>query len=213
MTLLDQIILLATGLVAAYLVWRFISHYRETSESFDIYYMISFAVLLVAGLLLIVFTYDALESPLVVIVSALIPAGVAVGLVYEVYSKYGRAYLISTIIALLALAITRLTGPEDLATAVLAVVHTVFGLTIFLLPISAVSRNQAPTGFLWVTVGGTLIGIGGIALAFLKTGNQLLFFDADLVFTILAPLLLLMVLAFTWGFVKTIKAPPSELAA
>jgi hypothetical protein len=213
MTLFDQLILLATGLVAAYLVWRFADHYRTTSTSCDIYYILSFTVLLVAGLLLIVFTYDALDNPLVVIVSALIPAGLAVGSVYEVYPKYGRSYLILTVLGLVALAVTRLTGPEGLATAVLASVHTLFGLTIFLLPISAVYRKEAPTRFLWVTVGGVLIGIGGIALAFLKTGNQLLFFTVDLVFAILAPLLLLMVLAFAWGFVKMLKAPPAELAA
>jgi hypothetical protein len=57
-----------------------------------------------------------------------------------------------------------------------------------------------------VTVGGALIGLGGIALGFLKTGDQLLFFSAEFVFTILAPLLLLMTLAFTWGFVKKIRA-------
>ena len=212
MTLFDQVVLLATGLVAAYLVWRFANHYRSTSASFDIYYIISFTVLLVAGLLLIVFTYDALESPLVVIVSALIPAGLAVGLVFEIYPKYGRAYLIFSILALLALAITRLTGPDALATATLAFAHSVFGLTIFFIPISAVYRKIAPTRFLWVTVGGALIGIGGIALAFLKTGNQLLFFDADLVFAILAPLLLLMALAFAWGFLRMIKVPTAELA-
>jgi hypothetical protein len=54
-------------------------------------------------------------------------------------------------------------------------------------------------------VGGVLISVGGIALAFLKTGSQLLFFSAEAVFAILAPLLLLMTLAFTWGFVKKIR--------
>jgi hypothetical protein len=51
-----------------------------------------------------------------------------------------------------------------------------------------------------------MIGLGGIALAFLKTGGQLLFFSAEFVFTILAPLLLLMSLSFAWGFVRKIRA-------
>jgi hypothetical protein len=54
-------------------------------------------------------------------------------------------------------------------------------------------------------VGGALIGIGGIALAFLTSGSQLLFFSQEFVLTILAPLLLLMTLAFTWGFMKDIS--------
>jgi len=49
-----------------------------------------------------------------------------------------------------------------------------------------------------------LIGIGGIALAFLVSGSQLLFFSAEFVYMILAPLLLLMTLAFTFGFRKDI---------
>jgi len=85
---------------------------------------------------------------------------------------------------------------------VLAFVHSVAGLLIFFLPIRAVARGEAGKDLIGVTIGGGLIGLGGIALAFLKSGSQLLFFSADFVFAILAPLLLLMALAFAWGFVK-----------
>jgi len=206
MTLLDRMVLLVTGLVAIYLLWRFLSRYRKVGRRADIYYMLSFAVLLVAGLLLIVFTYSVLASPWVVIVSVLIPAGLSLGLVAEFFPKYEKGYLAFAILGLTAIAITRFTGPAGLATAVLAVVHAVAGLLIFALPVLAVTQDEAPTGFVSVTVGGALIGLGGIALAFLKSGRQLLFFSESLVFAILAPLLLLMTLAFTWGFVKRIKA-------
>jgi hypothetical protein len=206
MTLLDRLILLATGLVAIYLLWRFYNHYRESSKSRNIYYIISFAVLLVAGLLLIIFTYDALESPVVIIVAVLIVAGLAVGLASDLFPKYERAYLVFAIVGLLGIGITRFTGPSNLATIILIIFHTSFGLTIFFLPIYAVTQKAEGSGFLWVTVGGTLIGLGGISLAFLKMESQLLFFSADFVFTILAPLLLLMASAFGWGFVKQITA-------
>jgi len=206
MTLLDRMVLLVTGLVAIYLLWRFLARYRKVGRRHDIYYMLSFAVLLVAGLLLIVFTYSALASPWVVIVSVLIPAGLSLGLVAEFFPKYEKCYLSFAILGLIAIAITRFTGPAGLATPVLAVVHAVAGLIIFALPIWAVTKDKAPTGFIGVTIGGALIGLGGIALAFLKSGRQLLFFSESLVFAILAPLLLLMALAFTWGFVKQIKA-------
>ena len=74
-----------------------------------------------------------------------------------------------------------------------------------------VREGRAPTGFIWVSVGGVLIGVGGIALAFLKAGNQFLFFSTDVVFTILAPLLLLMTLAFSWGFMKAMQAGEVEV--
>ena len=206
----DRIVLLAVGLVVVYLLWRLVEHFREKNARYDVYFIISFAVLLVAGLLLIIFGYDALDSPLVVIVAVLIPAGLSLGLVSRFYPRYEIPYLVFVIIGLVAIAITRLTGtaaegPGTLATVVLIIVHSVAGLLIFFTPIIAYSQKTAPGGFLWVSVGGALIGLGGIALAFLKTGNQLLFFSADFVFTILAPLLLLMTLAFTWGLMKGMR--------
>lgn len=208
MTILDRAILLATGLVALYLIWRFYQAYQSSPDKPNsfIYYIISLAVLFVAGVLLVIFTYAALDSPLVVIVSVFIPAGLSLGLVSAFYPKYERAYLAFALIGLIAIAVTRFTGPKALATIVLIIVHTVAGLLIFGVPIFAVSGKKAPTGFIWVTVGGALIGLGGIALAFLKTDRQLLFFSAEFVFTILAPLLLLMTLAFAWGFVKKLTA-------
>ena len=51
-----------------------------------------------------------------------------------------------------------------------------------------------------------MIGIGGIALAFLSIGKPLLgVFTAELVFNILSLILFLMTMAFAWGFVKDIK--------
>jgi hypothetical protein len=205
MTLIDRLILLATGVTALYLIWRMWTRYQETRARQWIYAMIGFGVLFVAGVLLILFTYEALASPLVIIVAVLIPAGISTALVAGAYPRNEFPFLIFMVLGLLAIAVTRYTGPATLATIVLIIVHSVAGLTIFFLPILAVRRKLEGSGYLWVTVGGTLIGLGGIALAFLKTGRQLLFFSADFVFTILAPLLLLMTLAFTAGFVKVIQ--------
>lgn len=207
MSIFDRLVLLLTGLVAIYLLWRFFNRYRQTKKMHDIYYIIAFGVLLVAGLLLIAFTYAALGNPLVVIVAVLIPAGISLGLVAEFLPQYEKGYLAFAVIGLIAIAITRFTGPAGLATAILAIVHATAGLLIFGLPLWAIKQGKAPSGFALVTVGGTLIGLGGIALAFLKTGGQLLFFSGPFVMAILAPLLLLMTLAFTWGFVKNILAP------
>jgi len=207
----DRIMLLVTGLVAIYVLWRFYNHYRENNSLSDVFYMVSFGVLLVAGLLLIAFNYDALNNPLVVLVSYLIPAGLSLGLVSQFYPKYGMPYLIFVIVGLALIGITRMFEIEGLGRIVLPIFHTAAGLIIFLLPMVVVRKGIAPLGFLWVSVGGALIGVGGIALAFLKAGNQLLFFSEEVVFAILAPLLLLMTLAFTWGFVKEMKAEDEAL--
>lgn len=206
----DRIALLATGLVAIYLLYRFYQDYRARKRIADISYMVGFGVLLVAGLLLIAFNYDALDNPLVVVVSYLIPAGISLGLVAQFYPQIGRWYLAWVILGLLLIGFTRTGEMEDFGRIVLPIFHSVAGLIIFFLPMLMVRQKRAPAGFLWVSVGGALIGLGGIALAFLKADRQLLFFSEDVVFTILAPLLLLMVLAFTWGFMKDITAQKIE---
>ena len=83
--------------------------------------------------------------------------------------------------------------------------HGVAGSIIFLGPIFAERANKAPKGFWWVGLGGVLIGLGGIALAFLTMGSQLLFFSADFVMMILAPLLFLMAGAFALVLSKISK--------
>ena len=210
MTLFDRIVLLLTGLTAIYLVWRLFQDYQRKDEKpvYDIYYMISFVVLLVAGLLLIFFTYDVLANPLVVVVAYLLPFTLALGLVAEFYKKYGTAYLIIGLIGLIGIFITRvILEPGGFATFLLALFHSIAGLIIFFIPIFAVKNQTAPGGFIFVTVGGALIGIGGIALAFLKAGAPIL--SQELIFTILAPILFLMILAYTWGFMKKMAASKS----
>ena len=210
MSLFDRIVLLLTGLTAIYMIYRFMQDYRGAGmrKAHDIYYIISFLVLLVAGLLLIAFGYDALGNPLVVIVAYLIPFCLALGLVSEFYPGAEKFYLIFGVIGLIGIAITRYVDAGGWATVVLATWHSIAGLIIFFIPIFVTKAGRVPGGFILVTVGGTLIGIGGIALAFLKAGAPIL--SADVIFTILAPLLLLMALAFTWGFVKKILTAAKE---
>lgn len=211
MALLDQAFLLATGLFALYLCVNFYRNYNKQKEIYNIYYLISFAVLLVAGLLLIFLTYDVLASPFIVIVSTLIPLTLALGLVTQFYPQQEKYFLIFVITGLFAIAATRFTGPSGLGTVILATVHSIAGLTIFFIPIISAKNNIASKDFIAVTVGGTLIGIGGIALAFLKVGKPLLFFTEDFIFMILAPLLLLMAASFAHGFIKgKVSTPPSD---
>ena len=207
----DYLTLLATGLVAIYALWKFYKHYQENKSVSDIFYMISFGVLLVAGLLVIAFPYSALDNPLVVLVSYLIPAGLSMGLIAQFYPKYGMPYLILVIVGLALIGITRILELDDLGRIVLPIFHSIAGLTIFLLPMVVVRAGRAPTSFLGVSLGGALIGLGGIALAFLSADKEFLFFTQDVVDAILAPLLLLMALAFTWGFVKEMQSEEEAL--
>jgi hypothetical protein len=116
-----------------------------------------------------------------------------------------KIYSWFALIGFIAIAITSI-ADLSLKKIAVPVFHGVAGLIIFGGPIKLSLDDKAPKGFWWVGVGGALIGLGGIALAFLTAGSQLLFFSSEFVLQILAPLLLLMTLAFTWGFVKQIAA-------
>ena len=206
MTLFDRLILLLTGLTAIYLIWRFYTRYSKEKGRHDIYYMMGFVVLLVSGLLLIFFGWDILASPYVLTVATLIPLGISMGLIHQFVPDYKKAYSWFSLVGLLAIAVTSI-GGMSLKSIAVPVFHGVAGLIIFSLPLyKCIVTKDAPKGFGLVGIGGLLIGVGGIALAFIVADKQLLFFSADLVYTILAPLLLLMTLAFTWGFVKDLTA-------
>lgn len=202
MTLLDRILLLATGLVAIYLLYRFWMRYSKGKGLHDVYYMMGFAVLLISGLLLIFLGYDILASPYVLTVASLIPLGISMGIAEEYYPAWKKAFKWFAVIGILAIAITSIAGMDALKKVVVPLFHGAAGLVIFLGPFLA---KKAPKGFGWVGIGGLLIGLGGIALAFISAGSQLLFFTPTFVMQILAGLLLLMALAFAWGFMKDIR--------
>lgn len=202
-TLFDRILLFATGLVALYLLWRFGGRYRRSRKLYDIYYLMGFAVLLISGLLLIFLGYSILASPYVLTVASLIPLGISLGIANEYFLGWKKAFAWFALVGFIAIAITSIGGLATLKKIAVPLFHGVAGLVIFLGPFLA---KNAPKGFQWVGVGGALIGIGGIALAFISVGKPLLgIFTPELVFTILSPLLLLMTLAFAWGFVKDIR--------
>jgi hypothetical protein len=192
----DRILLLATGLLAA---WQVAVGVNGAEALPMIAYTVAFGVLLVAGLLLIILGFDVLESPIVVIVSTLIPLSLSLGLVWEHLAAYRTVYLVFVIVGFLAILLTRLIPLRNkLPVMVLAFVHGIAGLTIFLLPIIWSLTGRATHGFALVGIGGALIGVGGILLALLKAGKPLL--SHLTILKVLPILLLLMTAAFVAGF-------------
>jgi hypothetical protein len=195
----DIIFLLLTGLLAAYLCWLFYQRYARDKGLYNLYYLMGFAVLLVSGLLLIFLGLDILASPYVLTVASLIPLGISMGIAEQYFPSWKKAYKWFAVIGFLAIAITSIAGMAELKKIAVPLFHGVAGLVIFLGPFFA---TGAPKGFWWVGIGGLLIGLGGIALAFISVGGQLLFFSPAFVMLILTPLLFLMTGAFALGFSK-----------
>jgi len=196
MSVLDRILFLLTGLLAAY---QIVVGINDLSTLPIIAYTIAFGVLLVAGLLLIILGFDVLDSPAVVIVATVIPLSLSLGLVWEFVPAWQNGYLVFAVLGFLAVLVTRaFPMPGKIPTIVLASVHGVAGLVIFILPIVMVLQGQVNLGFALVGVGGALIGVGGLLLSFLKAGKPIL--SREKIFRILPGLLLLMTACFVAGF-------------
>jgi hypothetical protein len=121
------------------------------------------------------------------------------GLVEEYFPKWKAYFKWFAAAGFLAIAISSIGGLDTLKKISVPLFHGVAGLVIFLGPFLA---RSAPQGFFWVGIGGLLIGLGGVALAFISAGTQLLFFSPQLVLLILTPLLFLMTGAYTMGFAR-----------
>lgn len=163
--------------------------------------MMGFLVLLVSGLLLIFLGLGILASPYVLTVASLIPLGISMGIAEQYFPKWKKAFKWFALVGFLAIALFSIAGIEIGRKISVHLFHGVAGPVIFLGPFFT---KKAAKGFWWVGIGGLLIGLGGIALAFIANGSQLLFFSPEFVMIILTPLLLLMTLASTFGFVKDI---------
>ena len=109
---------------------------------------------------------------------------------------FSRTFVVT---GFLAVVVTRLLpASKKLQTVVLAIVHGVAGMTIFLLPIVLTVEGSMNPAFILVSVGGTLIGTGGLLLSFLKMGKPLL--PRETILKILPALLLVVTFCFVAGF-------------
>jgi hypothetical protein len=144
----------------------------------------------------------------VLTVASLIPLGISMGLAEEYFPKWKIYFKCFATLGFLVIAITSIGGMDTLKKIAIPLFHGAAGLAIFIGPFYA---KGAPKGFFWVGIGGLLIGLGGIALACISVGKQLLFFSPEFVMLILTPLLFLIAGAFALGFAKKVNNKTSEV--
>lgn len=193
---LNRVFLLAACLLAAYQVAVGINGLESVPI---IAYTIAFGVLLVAGLLIIILGFEVLNSRIVVMASTIIPLSLSLGLIWEHVNAWRLAYLAFAIVGYLAVIITRMSQiPMRVSTAILAVVHGVAGIVVFLLPSFLSAQGLTHPGFALVGLGGAFIGLAGLLLYFLKTGRPIV--SREIILRILPAIFLLMTAAFVAGF-------------
>lgn len=162
-------------------------------------YTIAFGVILIAALLIFILGIEVLDSPIVVIVSTIIPLSLEVGLVWQHLASVRTWYLVFAIIGFLAVTLTRSIQMQNkLPVIVIAITHGIAGMTIFLLPIVLSLQGTVQPLFSLVGIGGALIGLGGLLLSFLKTGNPIV--SKDTIMSLFPVLLLLTTAFFVAGF-------------
>ncbi len=195
-TPLNRILLLLMGLLAAYEVAAGINGLAEIPI---VAYTIAFGVILVAGLLLIILGFDVLESPIVVVLSTIIPLSLSLGLVWQRLPSWREVYLAFATAGFLLILLTRLLpAGRKLPLLVLGAIHGIAGMVIFLLPSIMAAEGTARPAFALVGLGGALIGLSGLLLLFLKAGHPLV--PRATILRILPVILLLMTAAFVGGF-------------
>lgn len=196
MTFFDRVLLLLTSVLAGYQVAVGINGLDTVPI---IAYTIGFGVLLVAALLMIILGFEVLDSPIVVIISTIIPLSLALGLIWEHAESYRTPYLLFALIGFLAVSVTRSIPLENkIPTILLAIVHGIAGMTIFLLPSILAANETMRSTFALVGLGGALMGLGGLLLSFLKAGKPIV--PRETILRILPGLLFLMTACFVAGF-------------
>jgi hypothetical protein len=190
----DRFALLLTCLIAAYQVVVGVEGLPSLATWA---YATAFGVLLIAGLLMIINGFEVLNSPLVVIIAAIIPLGLSLGMIVEELPAWRGGYTIFTMLGFLSILLSRYLLPERAAAMALSLVHGIAGFLIVGLPIALVLQGTKPVLYLFVSVGGGLIGAGGLLLALLKTGKPIL--SANKIFALLPWILVPMSAAFVLG--------------
>ncbi len=194
MTILNRIILLITGHAAGYMIVTGIEGLNIWTTAC---YTIAFGVLVLSCLLLMLFGFEILNNALVVLVATLIPLSLSLGIISNYLPHYKYAYLIFTVLGLVLIFLTRIRESGKLATVVLAGVHGLAGLIITFLPLILSIKGAATPWFFLVGLGGALIGLTGLLLAFLKMEKAIL--SKKLIYNIFPVLLLVVTALFVIG--------------
>jgi len=167
---------------------------------------VALAVLGTAALLLSVLGWqilglmgDGLANKLVAIVSTLIPFAWSSGLISRFHARLETPYLVLMALGLVLITVSRFIDAPLMSRIVYPVFHSISALVVIITPILAYRQNYVNPQFMLISLGGALISMGGITLAFLSAGRQLLFFSQDVVMSIMGPLLFVTGLLYYMG--------------
>jgi len=169
-SILGRIIYLITGHVAGYQIIKGMDNFSNLTTTL---YTISFGLLLLACLLLLLMGFEIMENNYIAIFAALIPITLSLGLVTDKLENSTNYSFLIGVGFLIAVAL-RLFSSGKIQSLSIGVIHFLSGSVIFLLPIILFYTGVAELQILMISLGGVLIGSGGMLLGFLKAGKSVL---------------------------------------
>ena len=204
--MVGALVLLLVGVVAIILALLLFKEYMASKKPFHLAWAISFLVLFISGVLIILLGWEEtiLNTPLVPPVAALIPACLAIGLVFAVWPDkiYGLLYTLYCVVLIAVLTLIQLEflPMADMKSMVLMATHAVSGLIITFLPLytAFVSKDTEWTAAFF-GIGGLLISFGGVLLAFATVPGMTAILTITEIFAVLPWLLLIVGVLFVLG--------------
>ena len=170
----------------------------------QIFYIISSLAFLIIALALATVGLDALSLPVTIYLGTIYPTFLALAILYKLENdEYWKYFLYYVIFALILIAIGK-SVYTPLATVIQIITHSIAGLIIVFLPlIKTLVSKEWDIKYLTFTIGGIVIGIGGLALATIAANAPMLPFD--LVVQLLHPLLFISAFLIAIGVFITVE--------
>ncbi len=190
----NRMLLLLTSAVAAY---EIVAGFDTFDDLTSFYFTVAFGVLILASLLMIIFGFNVLNHPWVAAVSALVPLSFSAGLIKTYLPALHIYYLAFALAGLLAIALSKRFLADPAASTVVAGVHGVAGIVVVALPLALNLMGKTGSDFLFVSLGGLVIGSLGTMLVL--SGSRLAIFDRELLLSVLPFSLFLTTLSFVIG--------------
>jgi len=190
----ERVILLGVAIIAGF---EIVSGIEGLGTIPIAYYTFSYGIFLISAILMILMGVDIIEHDVAALAASLLPLGFSMGMVGEHLLEYHLLY--SSLISILyaGLAIQKLRQQDKTALLFQIALHGISGLVLFIMPIVLLIQGEVKPAFLGVSVGTGLIAVGGMALAFLKSGKPLL--TKAQIYSIFPGVLLLAVVAYAIG--------------
>ncbi len=192
--ILDRLFLIATAFLSSYEIVKGIDNYQKNS----IFALtIGFGILTLASILIFIFGFSILENNYIPVISSIIPFSFAYTLFNIYFKELSFYFLMFLIVGFISVIVSRFFKNNLIKTIILAFFHTVSGILIVLIPVLLFLTKKAPPKIIFISIGGSLIGIGGILLFFIKAGKPIL--SKKIVYRILSPLLFFVTLFLVSG--------------